>query len=142
MSEITFETTFISMINFLFCTVLSSGAFKLDQTHKFYNFLDLTNLIGQWFNRNKWCQQCFLQQLWTSWVMTNYRRCIVYSLGASKVDQETIFSTKWLNFANFRLFEWKLCILESLSWSSKLFITSFLTTLISTITLPVRCHWK
>ena len=36
------------MINFLFCTVLSSGAFKLDQTHKFYDFLDLTQFFQIW----------------------------------------------------------------------------------------------
>ena len=35
--------------------------------------------------------------------MTNSRSCIVFSLGASKVDQKLIFiSAKWLNFANFR----------------------------------------
>ena len=31
-------------------------------------------------------------------IMTNSRRCIGFSLGASKVDQKTIFSAKWLNF--------------------------------------------
>ena len=30
------------MMNFLFCTVLPPGASKVDQTHKFDNFLDLT----------------------------------------------------------------------------------------------------
>ena len=34
--------------------------------------------------------------------MTNSWRCTVFLLGASKVDQKTIFSAKWLNFANFR----------------------------------------
>ena len=34
--------------------------------------------------------------------MTNSRKFTVFNLGASKVDQKTIFSSKWLNFANFR----------------------------------------
>ena len=33
------------MMNFLFCTVLPMGAFKVDQTHKFDDFLDLTQLF-------------------------------------------------------------------------------------------------
>ena len=33
------------MINFLFCTVLPPGASKVDQTHKFDDFLNLTQLF-------------------------------------------------------------------------------------------------
>ena len=33
------------MINFLFCTVLPPGASKVDQTHKFDDFLDLTQFF-------------------------------------------------------------------------------------------------
>ena len=33
------------MMNFLFCTVLPLGAFKVDQTHKFDNFLNLIQLF-------------------------------------------------------------------------------------------------
>ena len=36
------------MINFLFCTVLSPGASKVDQTHKFNDFLDLTQFFQLW----------------------------------------------------------------------------------------------
>ena len=50
------------MINFLFCTLMikSTGASKVDQTHKFEDFLDLTVLsdfIVQCFDRNKSCQE-------------------------------------------------------------------------------------
>ena len=41
LSEIVFLTTYISMIKFLFCTVLPPGASKVDQTHKFDYILDL-----------------------------------------------------------------------------------------------------
>ena len=33
------------MINFLFCTVLPPGASKVDQFHKFYDFLNLIQLF-------------------------------------------------------------------------------------------------
>ena len=33
------------MINFLFCTVLPMGASKVDQTHKFYDFKNLIQLL-------------------------------------------------------------------------------------------------
>ena len=33
------------MINFLFCTVLPPEASKVDQTHKFYDFFDLTQFF-------------------------------------------------------------------------------------------------
>ena len=33
------------MINFLFCTVLPPGASKVDQTHKFDDFLDFTQYL-------------------------------------------------------------------------------------------------
>ena len=36
-----FLTTYISMINLLLCTVLPPGAFEVDQTRKFDDFLDL-----------------------------------------------------------------------------------------------------
>ena len=39
--------------------------------------------------------------------------CTVFPLGASKVDQKTIFSVKWLNFANFRDSWSENCILET-----------------------------
>ena len=62
-------------------------------------------------------------------IMPNSRRCTVFSLEASKVCQNRFF----LQVAEFqRLLEWKLCIWESWSRSSKLFITSFLTSFIST----------
>jgi len=32
-------------MNFLFCTVLPPGASKVDQTHKFYDFLNLIQLF-------------------------------------------------------------------------------------------------
>ena len=34
------------MINFLFCTVLPLGASKVDQTHKFDDFLNLIQLFS------------------------------------------------------------------------------------------------
>ena len=45
MSEISFWTTYTDMINFLFCTVLPPGVSKVDQTHKFDDFLDLTQFF-------------------------------------------------------------------------------------------------
>ena len=36
------------MINFLFCIVLLLGASKIDQTHKFDYFSDLTQFIHVW----------------------------------------------------------------------------------------------
>ena len=36
------------MINFLFCTVLPPGASKVDQTHKFDDFLDLPQFFHIW----------------------------------------------------------------------------------------------
>ena len=36
------------MINFLFSTVLPPGASKVDQTHKFNNFLNLTQFFQIW----------------------------------------------------------------------------------------------
>ena len=36
------------MINFLFSTVLPPGASKVDQTHKFNDFLNLTQLFQIW----------------------------------------------------------------------------------------------
>ena len=60
----------------------------------------------------------------------------VFYLRASKVDQKNIFYVKIAEFWQLqRLLEWKLYIQESWSWSSKLFITSFLTTFISIKTL-------
>ena len=43
--KISFQTTFISMTNFLLCTVLPPGASKVDQTWKFDNFLNLIQLF-------------------------------------------------------------------------------------------------
>ena len=40
------------------------------------------------------------------------RKFIVFSPGTSKFDQQTIFSAKWLNFANFRGF----CSENCVSW--------------------------
>ena len=49
------------------CTVLPQGASEVDQTYKFDDFFRsftvLSYLIGQYFDRNKLCQQCYLQQL-------------------------------------------------------------------------------
>ena len=48
----------ISMKNFLFCTVLLPGASKVDQTRKFDDFLNLTDISDltiECFNRNKSC---------------------------------------------------------------------------------------
>ena len=39
------EQTYISMKNFLFFSVLLPGASKVDQTHKFDDFLDLTQFF-------------------------------------------------------------------------------------------------
>ena len=54
------------MINFLFCTVLPTGAFKVDQTHKFKDLLDLAqffpDMTGQRFDRNKSCQKRHYEQ--------------------------------------------------------------------------------
>ena len=36
------------MLNFLLCTVLPPGASKVDQTHKFDDFLGLTQLFQIW----------------------------------------------------------------------------------------------
>ena len=55
--------TYISMINFLFCTVVPPGASKVDQTHKIRSYTILSDFTGQCFDRNEWCQQCYLQQL-------------------------------------------------------------------------------
>ena len=44
------------MINFLFCTVFPPGASKVDQTHKFYDLLDLavlSDLTKQCFDLNE-----------------------------------------------------------------------------------------
>ena len=62
----------------------------------------ISNDTVQYFGRNEWFQECYLQQLWIPWVMTNSWRCTIFLLGASKFDQKIIFSAKWLNFANFR----------------------------------------
>ena len=43
-----FWTTYIDIINFLFCTVLPPRASKVDQTHKFDDFLDLTQFFQIW----------------------------------------------------------------------------------------------
>ena len=67
----------------------------------FRTYTVFSYLTGQCFDPNEWCQKCYLQQLWIA-TMTNSRRCTVFLLGAYKVDQKTIFSMKWLNFANFR----------------------------------------
>ena len=40
------------MINFLFCTVLPPGASKVDQTHKSYDFLDLTQFFQIWLHHS------------------------------------------------------------------------------------------
>ena len=36
------------MMNFLFCTLFPPGASKVDQTHKFEDFLDLTQFFHIW----------------------------------------------------------------------------------------------
>ena len=41
------------MINFLFCTLLPQGAFKVDQTHKFRSYTVISDLTGQSFDRNE-----------------------------------------------------------------------------------------
>ena len=46
--------------------------------------------------------------------MTNSRRCTVFFLGTSKFDQKTIFSAKWLNFANFRYSWSENCVFKEL----------------------------
>ena len=54
------------MINFLFCTVLLPGAAKVDQTHKYYDFLNLMVIFNdtiQCFYRNKSCQKLRYKQL-------------------------------------------------------------------------------
>ena len=65
------KTTYIFMINFLFCTVIPLGASKVDQTHKYDDFFksdtDISNDTVQCFDLNKWCQQYYLQQLWIPW---------------------------------------------------------------------------
>ena len=43
-----FWTTYIDIINFLFYTVLPPGASQVDQTHKFDDFLDLTQFFQIW----------------------------------------------------------------------------------------------
>ena len=67
MSEIIFETTYIFMINFLFCTVIPLGASKVDQTHKYDDFFksdtDISNDTVQFFDRNKSCQTLRYKQI-------------------------------------------------------------------------------
>ena len=46
LSEMVFQTTYISIKNFLFCTVLPPGAYKVDQTRKYDVFLNLTQLFS------------------------------------------------------------------------------------------------
>ena len=61
-------------------------------------------------------------------IKINSRRCTIFSL--------PIFFYKMAEFCQLqKLLEWKLCILESWSTSSKLFITWFLTTFIPTKTM-------
>ena len=48
-------------------TVLPPGATKVDQTHKFDDFLDFSDffsdLIGQCYDQNKSCQKLLYKQL-------------------------------------------------------------------------------
>ena len=52
-----FQTTSVSIINFLLCTVLPPGASEVNQTQKFYDFFDLAtvllDLTGQYFDCNE-----------------------------------------------------------------------------------------
>ena len=60
LSEIVFQTTYIIMTNFLFCTVLPPGASKVYQTRKLDDFFKSDTVIFndtvQCFSRNQWCQ--------------------------------------------------------------------------------------
>ena len=40
-----FSTAFITIINFLFCTVLPPGASEVNKTHKLDDFIDLTQFF-------------------------------------------------------------------------------------------------
>ena len=91
------------MKNFLFCTVLPPGASKVDQTRKFDDFLNLTQLFSMTpysvlvgiNNVNNVIYNNFV----SNGQLLNMHRLLTR---ANKVDQKTIFSTKWLNFVNFR----------------------------------------
>ena len=91
------------MINFLFWTVLPPGASKVDQTHKFDDFLNLTQLFPITPDR------VFVERNDVNNVICNnfvshdqLPKMHRFLTGAYKVDQKTIFSTRWPNFANFR----------------------------------------
>ena len=54
------------MINFLFCTVLLPGAAKVDQTHKYYDFLNLMVIFNDTI-------QCFYQnKSFRNYVINNF----------------------------------------------------------------------
>ena len=53
MLEMIVWTTYISMINIVFYTLLSPGAFKVDQTHKFRSYTVSSDLTGQSSDRNE-----------------------------------------------------------------------------------------
>ena len=85
------------MINFLFYTVLPPGAPKLT---KLTNLMILHSSFR--FDRTVfWSKLMMSTMLFTTNLntMTNSRRCNVFSLRASKIDQKIILSVKWLNFA-------------------------------------------
>ena len=47
------------MKNFVFCTVLPSGASKVDQTHKTRSYTFLPDLTGKCFDRDESCQKWY-----------------------------------------------------------------------------------
>ena len=73
--EMLFQTTYISMINFQFCTVLIPGASKVDQTHMHDAFLDLAQFYQIW-------QDSLLIEMndVNNVIMTNSQRYTVFSL--------------------------------------------------------------
>ena len=84
------------MINPIFCTLLPPGASKVDQSHKFRSYSYFIFDRAQFWSKRMISTMLFTTNLNT---MTNSRRCNVFSLRASKIDQKIILSVKWLNFA-------------------------------------------
>jgi len=92
------------MKSFLFRTVLPPGASKVDQTCKFDDFLNLTQLFSMTPNSVLVVMNDVNNVIYNNFVAHDQfkEKYTGFSLGAYKVDQNTIFSTKWLNFSNFR----------------------------------------
>ena len=102
------------MMNFLFCIVLPPGASEVDQTHKFYDFLDLIQFFHIWSDSVLIEMNDVNNFICNNFAYNNSWRYTVFPLGASKVYQKTISFCKIDEFCQLQwLLERKLCILQS-----------------------------